>query len=174
MKIALHGRQITEDKKNIVQTIFDELHSNGNDVMVSSMFSEFLNEAGIKTKNISQYSSKSHLKEVDFIFSIGGDGTLLETLTHVGKLQIPILGINTGRLGFLATTTKFQIKDMLEPLISDNYIIDERTLIRLNSDSNIFGENNFALNEFTILKKDTSSMIVVHTYIDDLYLFSEW
>jgi len=111
---------------------------------------------------------------VQFVFSIGGDGTLLDTVTYVGAQQIPILGINTGRLGFLATVTVERIAQAIDALFKGHFVLEERSLIRVDTDPEVFNGINFGLNEFSILKRDTSSMIVVHTYIDGEYLNSYW
>ena len=108
------------------------------------------------------------------MISAGGDGTFLETVTLVREKDIPILGINTGTLGFLATTPKDNIKAVLDAVFSGFYTIEERTLIALESEPSIFGELNFAMNEFTITKRDTASMIIVHTYLNGDYLNSYW
>jgi NAD+ kinase len=108
------------------------------------------------------------------VLSIGGDGTLLDTVTYVGSLQLPILGIHTGRLGFLATITPDRIAQAIDALYKGHFNIEERSLIRVDTDPDVFGSLNFGLNEFSVLKRDTSSMIVVHTYIDGEYLNSYW
>jgi NAD+ kinase len=108
------------------------------------------------------------------MISIGGDGTLLDTVCQVGSLEIPILGLNTGRLGFLATVATDTIEEAINFLAEGNFQLESRTLISLESSKSLFGRHSFALNEFTIHKRDTSSMITVHTYIDGKYLNSYW
>ena len=105
------------------------------------------------------------LRGTQFVLSIGGDGTLLDTVTYVGALQIPILGINTGRLGFLAPINPDYIPQAIEALFRGHFTLEDRSLLRLDTDPDVFGQLNFALNEFSILKRDTSSMIAVpHLY----------
>jgi NAD+ kinase len=111
---------------------------------------------------------------LDFLLSIGGDGTLLDSVCVVGKKEIPILGLNTGRLGFLANVATDKIGEAIEELAKGNYQIESRVLLSLSSSKKLFHGANFALNEFTIHKKDTSSMITVHTFIDGKYLNSYW
>jgi NAD+ kinase len=108
------------------------------------------------------------------VCSVGGDGTLLETVTYIGSREIPILGINTGRLGFLATTSPYQVKSAIHALFNGYFTYDDRTLIHVESDRDVFDGVNFGLNEFTIIKRDTSSMIVVKTFIDGEYLNTYW
>lgn len=174
MKIAIHGKSFTEEGSRFVQEVFAELTRRGAQIYVSKKFHRYLQESAILAGDVIVYESSQDITEVDFIFSLGGDGTLLETVTHVGALEIPVLGINLGRLGFLATIAKSKIQEALEALYSDTYTLDQRSLIRLESDRPLFEQQNFSLNEFTILKKDTSSMITVHTYMDGNYLNSYW
>jgi NAD+ kinase len=174
MKIAIHGKSFTEEGSPFVQEVFAELTRRGAQIFVSQRFHRSLQESAILAGDVSVYKSQKDIKNVDFIFSLGGDGTLLETVTHVGHLEIPILGINLGRLGFLATIAKSKIKYAIEALYCQTYTLDQRSLISLESNKPIFNGQNFSLNEFTILKKDTSSMITVHTYIDGNYLNSYW
>lgn len=105
---------------------------------------------------------------------MGGDGTLLETISHVGKRQTPAIGINVGRLGFLATISPERITDMIAALENSQFRIDERTLVEVESNIDLFDGLNFGLNDFTITKTDTSSMITVHTYLNDEFLNSYW
>jgi NAD+ kinase len=118
--------------------------------------------------------SKEDYEGLDFFLSIGGDGTLLDSVCLIGSREIPILGLNTGRLGFLATVATDKIEESVKNLVSGNYQIESRTLLSLDSNRKLFHGVNFALNEFTIHKRDTSSMITVHTYIDGKYLNSYW
>lgn len=111
---------------------------------------------------------------IDLLICIGGDGTFLETIHIVRGSGIPILGINTGRLGFLASTYKEDIVDVLNSIKDGKYRLQTRSMLTLITDEQLFGENNFALNELTVHKKDSSSMITIHTYIGDLYLNSYW
>ena len=111
---------------------------------------------------------------LDFFLSIGGDGTLLDSVCVVGKKEVPILGLNTGRLGFLANVATDKIGEAIEELAKGNYQIESRILLSLTSSKKLFHGVNFALNEFTIHKMDTSSMITVHTYINGKYLNSYW
>ena len=174
MIFALHGKEFLSDSLPYVQEVFDVLKSRGAGILVSKEYRELLIKGDIDVSQTKVYNEDADIGDADFFISLGGDGTLLESLTHIGKLELPILGINTGRLGFLATTTKYNIVLAIDSLYNNLFSYDYRTLIRLESDSGIFKGKNFGMNEFTILKKDTSSMIVVHTYIDGEYLNSYW
>ncbi len=112
--------------------------------------------------------------KVDFFFSIGGDGTILDALTLVRDSGIPIMGINIGRLGFLSSIAKDEILPAIDKVLGKDFEIDSRTLVRLNQPKDLFGEMNYALNELTITRKDTTSLIVLHVYVDGMFLNSYW
>lgn len=174
MKIAIHGRTFREEAKSYIEQLFNLLEQEGIEIQISKIFADFLTKIKFSYKIQSIYEKSSEISNADFLFSLGGDGTLLESVTHVGNSETPILGINTGRLGFLATTSKADIQSSIYSLLKGYYSIDERSLVHVDSNINLFGNINFGLNEFTITKRDTSSMIVVHTYIDGEYLNSYW
>lgn len=110
----------------------------------------------------------------DMLFSFGGDGTLLDTVTFVGDSNIPIIGINLGRLGFLAAISEHEIDEALSALIQGSYTIEKRTLLHLDANIPLFGDAPFGLNEFTIYRKDSSSMIKIHTYLNGEFLNTYW
>ena len=174
MKIAIHGRQFDEATRPYIDEVFTQLDKHKATIMVSDKFHKDLKKAGILNGDFPVYNSNDESEKPDFFISLGGDGTLLETVTYIGPREIPILGINTGRLGFLATTPKQNISEAINAIQNNRFKIDARSLIKLESDQDIFQNKSYALNEFAILKKDTSAMIVVHTYIDGEYLNSYW
>jgi NAD+ kinase len=174
MKIAIHGRNFREEARPYVQELFRILAEKKADLQLSEQFGSFLQKNGVDTNQIKRFSHQRHIFDADFMISIGGDGTLLETVSYVGPRQTPILGINTGRLGFLATTSPQQAREAVNSLYNNYFVLEERSLIHLETDRELFDGNNFGLNEFTITKRDTASMIVVHTYIDGEYLNSYW
>jgi NAD+ kinase len=174
MKIAIHGRNFRDEVKPHIQELFAMLAERGADVQLSEQFATFLEKNGIPTARLQRFSHYRHIFEADFMISIGGDGTLLETVAYVGARETPILGINTGRLGFLANTSPNQVKDAVNSLYNNYFVLEERSLIHLDTDRELFDGLSFGLNEFTITKRDTASMIVVHTYIDGEYLNSYW
>lgn len=174
MKIGIHGKNFNEDTRTFIADVFEHLLENEVEIYLSEEFDTLIKAASIKSDELKVYNEASDLSFLDFFFTLGGDGTLLEAVTHVGRSQVPILGVNTGRLGFLATTAKRDFKEAFSALKESRYSFDERTLIRLESNTSLFNGQNFALNDFAILKKDTSSMIVVHAYIDGEFLNSYW
>jgi NAD+ kinase len=174
MNIALHGRNFKLEAADFIQEMFDELTRRNVQILASEQFYKFLKKNRIKNIGKNYYKTPQDLNDIDFFFSLGGDGTLLESVTHIGEREIPILGINTGRLGFLATTSPDDIKNAISNIFNGYYTFDYRALIHLETSLDIFQGVNFGLNEFTVTKRDSSSMIVVHTYINGEYLNSYW
>lgn len=125
--------------------------------------------------NIGFFSGSRDLDNtIDFLISLGGDGTILDTVTLVRDKNIPVLGINFGRLGFLASISKEELTMAVDALVNRTYVIGKRTLIHLDADPALFGETPFGLNEFAIHKRDTSPMIKIHTYLNGEFLNSYW
>ncbi|MCJ8164742.1 NAD kinase [Pontibacter sp. E15-1] len=174
MRIAILGKPFNDTIAPFIQTLFDELQRRKAELFLVEQFQLFLKNTINLPTGIQTFRRGELLEEVDVVLSIGGDGTLLDTVTYVGKQQLPILGINTGRLGFLATIPYDSINVALDALYQGHYTLDDRALIRVDSDQEIFDGINFGLNEFSVLKRDSSAMIVVHTYIDGEYLNSYW
>ncbi|WP_337043209.1 NAD kinase [Emticicia sp. 17c] len=175
MKIAIHGRKFNVESVPYVQQVFDELARYKVEIQLSESFKRVLLQSGIKLKCQNVYTTAQEIFDADVAFSLGGDGTFLETLSHVGKREIPILGFNFGRLGFLAAVSSEQIETTIGLLVNGQYSIDERTMINASAETELFEEGmNFALNEIALTKTDTSSMIVVHAYINGEFLNSYW
>ncbi|WP_242923744.1 NAD kinase [Pontibacter liquoris] len=174
MKIAILGKPFSDNIAPFIQSLFDELHNRGADLIVVEHFYLYLRNTISLPAGIQTFNRGDKLVGVDVVLSIGGDGTLLDTVTYVGAQELPILGINTGRLGFLATIPFDSIPVALDAFYKGHYTLDDRALIRVDADQEIFDGINFGLNEFSLQKRDTSSMIVVHTYLDGEYLNSYW
>ncbi len=174
MKIAILGKQFDEAVVPFLQTLLDELEARGAEVLIEAGFRTYLDGHLRLPPGTGSFRRGDSLRGVQFVLSIGGDGTLLDTVTYVGALQIPILGINTGRLGFLAPINPDYIPQAIDALFKGHFTLEDRSLLRVETDPDVFGALNFGLNEFSILKRDTSAMIVVHTYINGEYLNSYW
>lgn len=177
MKVALYGKKI--EKKHIVeiQTLFELLHKNKVEYIVHNYLTTSIVEHNlIELESVKFFNSYNDLKNfgISFVLSIGGDGTFLDTILLIRDLKIPILGINTGRLGFLSNTPTSEIKTAIKDLINGNYSTEERSLLRLESNKNHFGMDNHALNEISILKSDSSSMITINTELNGTHLNSYW
>lgn len=175
MRVAVHGKEFNRQSAPLVLRIFEVLQDAEVEIHVSSKFSQYLKSSAFKAIKYTLYEpGQSSLERIKLFISIGGDGTLLESVTHIGPLQIPVLGINTGRLGFLATISKEETELALTKVLSGAYIIDKRVVLKLETSSSLFEPLNFGLNDFTVVKKDTSSMITIHTFIDGEFLNSYW
>jgi NAD+ kinase len=175
MRIAIYGREFSDDFIPYFQLLIDELDRNEVDYFIYSKFHKNVVSKGITFgQEVKEYTRKSYPKlKLDFLFSIGGDGTILDTLTSIKK-GIPVVGVNSGRLGFLSNTAKTEIKKVLKKLLKNEYRIEERAMLNLETKSNLFGKYNFALNEFTVHKKDSSSMITIHVFVNGIFLNSYW
>lgn len=174
MRIAVHGKEFNRLSAPIIEGIFDILLHHKIDFIISSDFKSHLKGTAFKRFNFRTFDPGNPLKKVDVFVSIGGDGTLLESVTYIGSTEIPVLGINTGRLGFLATTSKDDARNALVKVIEGAYSLDRRSVLKLETNKPVFGKLNFGLNDFSLVKKDSSSMITIHTYIDGEFLNSYW
>ncbi len=174
MKIAIHGKSITDNIIPCLNDIFEALEQHDSDVGISRDFSHQLRKNGFELDGKEIFEQGDDMSSYDFILSLGGDGTMLDAVTYSSRSEVPIVGINAGRLGFLATTPKDEISRAIEDLYAGNFKIASRSLIHVDSENGLFSPFNFGLNELTIVKKETSSMIVVHTYVDGEFLNSYW
>lgn len=167
MNVALYCRNIKPHDMPVLQDVLDLLAENKIGVFIYRPFFESV-WAGIKTRSgISTFDSHADIRDkVEYMFSLGGDGTLLDTVTFVRDYPIQVMGINLGRLGFLADIGKEEIGNAIHAIAKGSYVIDQRTLLSLESNTPLFGDVNYALNDVTIHKKDTSSMITIHAYIN--------
>jgi NAD+ kinase len=173
MNIAIHGKEFNRVAAPLIARIFEILIHEKATLYVSSKFSQYL-KPPLTKESFNIYQPGDVLSDIQLFLSIGGDGTLLESVTHIGNLEIPILGINTGRLGFLATISKEETETSLQKFFQGAYTLDKRAVLKLETNKDIFGRLNFALNDFTVVKKDSSAMITIHTYIDGEFLNSYW
>lgn len=171
MKIGVFGSEHQNDKLNQIRRLFDKLHALEAEVYIDSSFYKFLTEK-LHYDPVKEGLLIGDVFNIEVALSIGGDGTFLRTTARINKQDIPILGINTGRLGFLADVSNNEIEDALDELFKNYYKIEERCLLRLATEKSLYTGYNYALNEVAILKRDTSSMITIHTALDDEYLTS--
>lgn len=175
MKAAIYSRILEEKQLNDIQSFFDELSKQKIEPVIYSDFFEQINNKIHLPSATSFFSFSEHLNdEIDFIISLGGDGTLLDTITFVRDKNIPIVGINFGRLGFLASIGREELTMAVKALVRRTFVIDKRTMIHLDSNLPLFGQTPYALNEFTIHKRDTAPMIKIHTYLNGEFLNTYW
>jgi NAD+ kinase len=174
MKIAIYGRRFDPQYAHEVSRLFDSLVRRGISVTLDRKFSQFLADKLSLPTNVQYFESHEDLGDVNFLLSIGGDGTLLDTASIVRGSKIPVLGINTGRLGFLSNASLDGFEAAIEALINGDFTIDTRSLIEVQSEGQTFDEFPYALNEVTILNKDRSNMLTVHAYINDQFMCTYW
>lgn len=177
MKIALFGQYYQNSTAEIVQKVVAFLESKNITIVFEASFLASLREKGIVLKDYETYSSYNNLdSNCKALISIGGDGTILKAATFVRDKNIPIIGINAGRLGFLATIQYENIETLLQKLLDKDYAISKRTLLSIKTtpEYDNFSDLDFALNEVTVARKDTTSMITIVTYLNGEYLTSYW
>jgi NAD+ kinase len=176
MKVAIYSRGVDIDQQQSLQALLLALDKHAVTIYVyAELLEKFNLQASAGKEPFIPFNSFSAIHDsIDCLISLGGDGTVLDAVTIVGNSQIPILGINYGRLGFLATISKDELSIMVEALVNRTYVIEKRTLLHLDADPTIFGTAPYALNEFAIHKRDTSPMIKIHTYLNGEFLNSYW
>lgn len=175
MKAAIYSRLMEEDQRKDVQTFFDELAKQKISPVVFHQFFEQIKGSIDLPADTTTFSDSADLKdEIEFIISLGGDGTLLDTVTLVRNRNISIMGINFGRLGFLASIGRDEVRTAVKAIAQRTYVTDKRTMIHLDADIPLFGNVPYALNEFSIHKRDVASMIKIHTYLNGEFLNTYW
>ncbi len=175
MKAAIYSRILESEQQKDVQLFFDELAIQKIEPIIFKDYFDQLKEtihlpADTKTFSISEDLTD----EIEFIISLGGDGTLLDTVTLVRNKQISIMGINFGRLGFLASIGREEVKIAVKSIAKRTYVTDKRTMIHLDASLPMFGNVPYALNDFSIHKRDVASMIKIHTYLNGEFLNTYW
>ncbi|MVT07407.1 NAD kinase [Chitinophaga tropicalis] len=175
MQIAIYSRGFVKEDLPIIQLLLDELERAEINAIIYAPFSESLQPYIRFSKPLVTFSCAEDLYgKADILVSLGGDGTLLDTVCYVRDKNIPVLGINFGRLGFLASIGKDAINAAVQALKQRTYVADKRSLLHLDSNVGLFGEVPYALNDFTIHKKDTSAMVKIHTYLNGEFLNTYW
>jgi NAD+ kinase len=175
MKIAIFGQYYQNDTRPIIRNIFEFFQGKA-ELIIEKAFLQILFDEKIIESSYPTFSTTAELKEIDLLLSIGGDGTILRAATYVRHLGIPILGINAGRLGFLAKVQKDDIESFLQMVLERDYTLSQRTLVKLTTIPSHpdIEAMNFAFNEITVNRKDTTSMITIETFLNGEYLTSYW
>jgi len=175
MKIAIYGRPFNDSAVlPYIQQVFDNLAQHGADIYVHHQLHFYLKD-NISTLQYKVLGADEKIKGlIDLFITLGGDGTLLDTVTLIRDSGIPVIGINFGRLGFLASINKNDIEDAIQAVATKNFTLDSRELICINSDTKIFASDNFALNDITIHRRDDSAMITTHVSLNGEFLNSYW
>ena len=176
MQVVVYGKRFKKADQPFVQQLFDALQREGFSTYVYGPYLEQLRTHVEFQQEVAPFEHHLdfQLRKFEFVITLGGDGTILEAVTLVRDSGVPILGINLGRLGFLARVEKGLIDNTIRMLARGQYEIEQRRMLHLESNMPLFGEVPYALNDCTLLKRDTSSMITVHTFINGAYLNSYW
>jgi NAD+ kinase len=174
VKIALYGKRFDDEFIDSIEKLLDSMVRRGIGIVVFEKFYMFLAQKVSLPSTIEIFRTTEELKGVSFLLSVGGDGTLLETASIIRDTRIPVLGINTGRLGFLSPISGNDIDQAIEALVNQEFTLDKRSLIEVKSEQQDFGDFPFALNDVTITNKQRSSMIAVHTYVNDQFMSTYW
>jgi NAD+ kinase len=176
MKIAIYGREFNNSVLPYVQEVFDVLSDLKSPITVYGKYLDFIKEKVKLPENIQTFNGHDELLEdaAEVLISLGGDGTLLDTLSLVRDSGIPVIGINFGRMGFLASINKEEIRKAITALQLKEFSLDKRTLLSLESKHGLFGEENFALNDITIHRRDNSAMMIIHAYMNNEFVNSYW
>lgn len=177
MKVAIYGQYYQNSTEPIIRDIFVFFNQNNVEMVIEANFLKILYEKQLIKKEYKTFESHKELNSgFDLLLSIGGDGTILRAATLVRKSGVPILGINAGRLGFLASVQKENIEAFLQLVIDKKYTISKRALLSLSISpkNNDIQDINFAMNEISVSRKDTTSMITIETYLNGEFLNSYW
>ena len=175
MRIAIYGRDFNDSVLPFVQEVFDALAVHQIEVSVYQKFYNYIKNKVTLPKNVTTFSGYNELvNQTDVLLSLGGDGTLLDTLSLVRDSQIPVIGINFGRLGFLASINKTEIIEAIEALVHGEYSLDKRGILSLESQNDLFGDEGFALNDMTIHRRDNSAMMIIHAFMNGEFINSYW
>jgi NAD+ kinase len=175
LKVAIYSRVLESTQQKDIQLFFDELHKEDIIPVIFKPYLEDIRQYIQLPPNTQSFCIHQDLTdEIDFVISLGGDGTLLDTVTLIRDKNIPVVGINFGRLGFLASIGREEMSAAVKALARRSYIIDRRALIHLDSNIPMFNDVPYALNEFAIHKRDTSPMIKINTYLNGELLNTYW
>jgi NAD+ kinase len=175
MKIAVYGRQFNDPSVfPYIRQVFDSLLQHKVDIYVHHQLNNYL-QGNIDTSAYNVLECNESIKDhIDVFLTLGGDGTLLDMVTVIRDSGVPVIGINFGRLGFLASINKSDIAAAIHAVVNKEFTLDSRELLVIDSDQKIFGDDNFALNDVTIHKRDDSAMITTHVSLNDEFLNSYW
>ncbi|WP_196885743.1 NAD kinase [Aureivirga sp. CE67] len=177
MKVAIYGQKYKEETKPYLTKLLKHLKKKGIKVVFEFHYYYQLKEHIDEKDSFETFLNHEDLPaDTKYFITIGGDGTILRAITYVRDSNIPIIGINTGRLGFLSTIQKYEIKNAIDRLLSEEYRIIERSVLSLRLTPEVLDAEDFqyAINEITVSRKNTTSMITVNTYLDDEFLTSYW
>lgn len=176
MKVGVYGIKFNPDKLSTFQNLFTYLKAKleGNTISIyTGLYKQLIGNVN-DIEGFEKFSYSDEIKDFDVLICLGGDGSILDSLSIVRNSNVPVFGINTGRLGFLSSVSSENVMEPLDEIFAGNIKYDRRSILKLTTKSNHFGDINYALNEVTVHKKDSSSMMIIHAYVNDEYLNSYW
>lgn len=175
MNIALFGKAVTDEALPFIQEMLNALDQlDGNIWVYHTFYQRISGRVRFSREPVVFARQEEIVNRVDFLFSIGGDGTILDAVSLVGDSGIPITGINLGRLGFLSSISREQILPAIQAIHNGQFQIEGRTLLQLNAPPQLFGMYNYALNELTVHKPNVMAMLTIKTWINDAFLNAYW
>lgn len=174
MIIGLFGKTIPNEMFSYLQTLIDKIFHNGIDLKVFEPYYQKIKDRVTFPEEVGYFYDHHDVDRMDYLISVGGDGTLLDTVPLVHNSSTPVLGVNIGRMGFLSSVPKDEINAAIDALTRNDITVESRTLLRLETETRLFDEFNYALNEVTVYKKDPHSMLTISAYIDDVFINSYW
>lgn len=176
MKIGVYGIKFNPEKLSTFQNLFTYLQEKLSDNTISiytGLHKQLVGNVQ-DIEGFDKFSYSDEIKDFDVLICLGGDGSILDSLSITRNSNVPVFGINTGRLGFLSSVSSENVMEPLDEIFAGNIKYDRRSILKLSTKSNHFGDINYALNEVTVHKKDSSSMMIIHAYVNDEYLNSYW
>lgn len=176
MKFFIYSKLLKDSDKQYVQDLLNVMHDQNIEFAVIGKYAKQLKDQNVLTDEIRVVDNCEELKAFgpDLVVTLGGDGTILSAIEIVRDSGIPIMGVNLGRLGFLSSIEKVKIKDVVEAVVRGDFYTEPRSMLKLECNLPIFENLPYALNDFTLHKRDTSSMVTIHTYVNDRFLNSYW
>lgn len=175
MNVALYSRKVSKTNLPYVVELLNHLKKMGwNPVLEKDLKKQLVKKIGLDNSTLEFSSHTDFVSGIDLVVSLGGDGTFIQSVNYIRDSQVPIIGINTGRLGFLANVSKEAMTEAFEKLRLKQFEYQMRSLLRVETESNHFGDANVALNEVTVSRKDSSAMLTVHAILDNEYMNSYW
>ena len=173
MKIALFGKNIAPENGDYMRQLFKKLADSPTEIVVYQSFADII--AAYVPEGVQYTTFHSHIDlKADLLFSIGGDGTILDTVPFVLDSGIPVVGINMGRLGFLSSISKSEIDMAVNSVLTGDYTVEQRTLLELVSPEKVFDDVKYALNELNVIRNPEHSLLAIKVFVDDVYLNTYW
>jgi NAD+ kinase len=174
MRLAIYGRPSPQNLSEEVKDFFVQLDNLKANYLVHEDFCNYLRQLVPIAPHVKTFTGELAKGSVDYLISLGGDGTLLETIPFVARQEIPVMGINTGKLGFLSNVPKENFLPAIVALKEKKFTIQNRSLLQLETTAGLFGKNRYALNELCLQRNDSSTMITIHAYLNGEFLNSYW